>query len=274
MTAEIVPFGKYKGQPVEVLIADRDYADWLSQQPWFRERYAPTYQLIVNYGTAPTETPEHNEMQAAFLDATWALAVAKAAWEDAAFDSHSKRAAAWLHRIAALPATWAPRARRVGAVIDRLQFEDRGWDVTYDVVSATSDIQVSPPDCACGAGSHREWEANCPRHLSNSWDAGYGDSAAAFTRRSLLEGHVVTLDGDRWRTLVECKPDLGDDFPAVLRQIKARDTSTYHSRSVLLVRRAQFERVTLDNVSAIFLAASIKLLIESDLADTEQVGSP
>jgi len=35
MTGDIVPFGKYKGQPVEALQGDPAYADWLAAQPWF-----------------------------------------------------------------------------------------------------------------------------------------------------------------------------------------------------------------------------------------------
>ena len=69
MTAEIVPFGKHKGQPVEVLLADQDYLGWLVGQPWFRDRFPNIYQVVVNYGAEPrAETPEHNELQASFLD--------------------------------------------------------------------------------------------------------------------------------------------------------------------------------------------------------------
>ncbi len=46
--ADLVPFGKYKGQPVEALRADQAYADWLVAQDWFRERYQPIYQFIIN----------------------------------------------------------------------------------------------------------------------------------------------------------------------------------------------------------------------------------
>jgi uncharacterized protein (DUF3820 family) len=32
MAPNLVPFGKYKGQPVEVLAQDREYCDWLDAQ--------------------------------------------------------------------------------------------------------------------------------------------------------------------------------------------------------------------------------------------------
>jgi len=33
MPGEVVPSGKYKGQPVEVMAADTDYCEWLAAQP-------------------------------------------------------------------------------------------------------------------------------------------------------------------------------------------------------------------------------------------------
>ena len=31
--SELIPFGKYKGQPVEVLAQDKGYVEWLTAQP-------------------------------------------------------------------------------------------------------------------------------------------------------------------------------------------------------------------------------------------------
>jgi hypothetical protein len=65
---KIVPFGKYKGQPLEALANDRSYLDWLTAQDWFRERYANIYTLIVNNFAEPSETPDHNALQVLFLN--------------------------------------------------------------------------------------------------------------------------------------------------------------------------------------------------------------
>ena len=64
----IVPFGKYKGQPVEVLANDKPYLDWLQAQDWFRQRYAGIYTLIVNNFAEASETPDHNALQVLFLE--------------------------------------------------------------------------------------------------------------------------------------------------------------------------------------------------------------
>ena len=65
--ANIVPFGKYKGQPVEAMMADPAYCAWAMAQPGLRERFAGLFAVIVNGGVAPdAPTPEHNRMQLLF----------------------------------------------------------------------------------------------------------------------------------------------------------------------------------------------------------------
>src|SRR5260221_12243408 len=65
---QIVPFGKYKGQPVEVMQQDHQYVEWLMAQGWFRERFGGIYTMIINNFGEPAETPEHNALQAKFLN--------------------------------------------------------------------------------------------------------------------------------------------------------------------------------------------------------------
>lgn len=76
----IMPFGKYKGKPIEVLLQDEQYANWLKYQPWFREKFSNHYTLIVNNAsTEPVDTPEHNEMQVKYKSSDDRLKVAYAA---------------------------------------------------------------------------------------------------------------------------------------------------------------------------------------------------
>lgn len=69
----LIPFGKYKGQPIEVLQHDQQYIDWLMGQDWFRTKYQMVYNVIVNNFGEPAETPEHNQMQVKFLQLDWRL---------------------------------------------------------------------------------------------------------------------------------------------------------------------------------------------------------
>lgn len=65
----IVPIGKYKGMPLERLMADQPYADWLLAQSWFLDRYADMAQLLrMGRLNEPQDTPEHNAMVAGLID--------------------------------------------------------------------------------------------------------------------------------------------------------------------------------------------------------------
>jgi len=61
--SEIVPFGKYKGQPIEVMIADDPYVKWLLAQPWLKDRYGALHLTLLSVHE-PQDTPVHNLMQA------------------------------------------------------------------------------------------------------------------------------------------------------------------------------------------------------------------
>lgn len=64
----VVQFGKYKGQPVNRMLSDRDYCSWLSGQKWFRDRYSSVAALSDSaLGPSHSCTPEHNAMQNLFL---------------------------------------------------------------------------------------------------------------------------------------------------------------------------------------------------------------
>jgi len=68
MESKIIPFGKYKGQPLEVLQNDLQYLDWLRSQDWFKTTYPQINTIIINNFKEPDETPEHNKLQMLFLD--------------------------------------------------------------------------------------------------------------------------------------------------------------------------------------------------------------
>ena len=73
----IVPFGKYKDKPVELLLQDETYAKWLTGQDWFQQKFQSMYTLIIhNYHSEPVDTPEHNQMQVKFLNEAHAIKLA------------------------------------------------------------------------------------------------------------------------------------------------------------------------------------------------------
>jgi hypothetical protein len=68
MSAELIPFGKYKGQPLEAIQSDKQYIDWLLAQSWFKEKHEDIYTIIINNFQEPADTPLHNAMQMKFLN--------------------------------------------------------------------------------------------------------------------------------------------------------------------------------------------------------------
>lgn len=63
----LVPFGKYVGQALEVLLADKSYCAWMAGQASIREQYPYLYSLVLNDPENDIKTPNHNRMQAEYL---------------------------------------------------------------------------------------------------------------------------------------------------------------------------------------------------------------
>jgi hypothetical protein len=79
---DLVPFGKYRGQPVESMLADQNYLQWVMAQPglvaMIQGRY-PALFNIINIGAPRVEdTPEHNQLQAKFLQQAFQYAFIQA----------------------------------------------------------------------------------------------------------------------------------------------------------------------------------------------------
>ena len=69
-SAIVVPFGKHKGTTVvELLAKDPEYAEWIMAQGWVAERFAELHAALASRGAGADDTPEHNALQARFLDA-------------------------------------------------------------------------------------------------------------------------------------------------------------------------------------------------------------
>jgi hypothetical protein len=206
--ADIVPFGKYKNQPVEVLAKDEGYCEWLVGQGWVAERYPALHTLIINHCGEPTETPEHNALQLRFLDGGLCRKVAMCA---VLFKSH------WAEWFGAsgLP----PMFKACTPAVFERQGIDVQWQTEIWVPSAT-------------------WE-----------------HSSVFTKWTTLTTP----------TLVECKPSLGDDYPAVLRTAHATHCN------VVVSERCSFLGGTLDQVRQLFLASGVLLLQIHELKELPDV---
>jgi len=282
---QLWPFGKYQGQPVDRVMADHSYLEWVLNQPWFAEDYARLHRLIVNFGNEAQDSPEHNAFQIRFLEEEMRLAVARRlGFEelDGKLCGKQKAIARRIGRELGCRVHEKEAPLRVSAV----KFEESGWDVAFDILPASYVAFLDAKD----GQSYVE--------LLESWNK----PKLAELNRNRLKANHGTLDvavyepnkARRPRVLVELKPDLGDDYPSVLRQIQrypggenesfaetgrvrgrsrrplqfrdGREVAPSRDRKILIARRARFTTVTLEQVRAFFASASVELILEHELA--------
>jgi hypothetical protein len=201
---DIIPFGKYKGQPVEVLAQDKQYLDWLMQQDWFNSRYQSIKTLIINNFREPSETPEHNKMQAMFTEDSFC----------SRFIDHliSKRV------VAKIPESFTITSNGVRSL-----------------------CKVNDGDVVSIGGTKCSYEVN---GIDVVLDFNY---------------HVNGKYFDGATVLIELKPSLSDDYPAVLRQMMVNKST------ILLAGSYTGTGATLDQVRKIFKASNRTIVLLTDI---------
>lgn len=66
---QLMPFGKYKGQPLEIVMSDKNYVEWLTNQEFIKEeKNINIYNFLVNGNNDLAFSKEHNEIVAMFYD--------------------------------------------------------------------------------------------------------------------------------------------------------------------------------------------------------------
>jgi hypothetical protein len=251
MDDKIVPFGKYRGQPVEALAADRQYFEWLCGQAWFRERYQNIHTLIVNNFAEPNETPEHNRLQMRFLDDEFCADIVQAAGLSALRQKAKYVKEEWpktkesiardiaLYRekhvqIAEMNSDNEWKRRQMdGYKADQDKAEKKLMEETARYTDAQAFLNC--PEIETTKITHRKFEVA-------GWDIAF--------IAEWIAGECIASDC----FALEIKPSLGDDFPAVLRQMKARRRYPDSTRCALIIDDFAAIGATFDQVKAVFAA--------------------
>jgi hypothetical protein len=195
----VVPFGKYRGQPLAAMMADRQYCEWLASQGWFAEKYQPIYQVIVTGAAEPQDTPAHNRLQALFLDDQFCERFVRECGfrrEDASLESVSYR-----DDWRGIRDSKEILTQAIGPLKFFREFE--AGRLQIDVVLRSNYLQTGT--------------------------AVKQDEHQRFGEKDVIKsGEVFEFKevqyGPEYR--IEIKPSLGDDFPAVLRQARAKGCNT------------------------------------------------
>jgi hypothetical protein len=296
----VVPFGKYRGQPVEVLLQDTEYLQWLMAQQFLVTRYRAFYNHLVGYGAEAQDSPEHNQMQALFLEDSWCVAlggILRPEFLDLESPRKQAETSAGYQRFR----DWCQLEESEAYIYSR-KFENKGWDVTYSFSTASVNATrpAGMPGCTCVCDHADCSEESVCRNGKQSWgcmhqyhdsetlggvhgrsrknypDHDYANHCSRDCYWSGIDKEILGwLNHESHRTYypesassyneliyVELKPDLGDDYPAVLRQVTGYQC---HGARCVVVRRHAFEHVTWDQVRKIYAASGVILISEDEI---------
>lgn len=251
-SALIVPFGKHQGLTVaELLERDPNYAQWLLSQNWLAQRFAQLHAAIVTRGAIPDDSPEHNQIQARFLDPAFHTACLVAAAlgqlnyvKTKTHDIIAERRKELLH---------SHRQRLIDNkdTIDRYQNASGGW---------TAKMR---DQCIAAIPTYQQNLANAEAEILKPLPP--IETCVSFEQDGIDVIVQWNFTGDRRyfdETLkIEIKPSLGDDYPSVMRQM-----SRLGAR-VLVIDQYASSNLTLSTVREMFKANGQILLTIQDILD-------
>lgn len=326
----VVPFGKYKNQPLEALAADVDYVEWLREQPWFKEKFhwIDKQIVVVQHGSQePQETPEHNRLQAMFLEKPTRLAVLSlcSSLFSSIHSRYNKRTtdkAAKIREMVTHAEEYA--ADRCEALAKDIEEWKKHHSNAYDYCNIQREEQARRSTSAYSpyrtfyrtkVETPEERQRYCDdqmQHYAEKLDATKLEKdeyvrrcqeavtfCETYTHPAAdnLGSHVefetagvdVTLSGSYWDEVewvvsswpryscgpesvdlkiravtedikIECKPHLGDDYPAVLRQMNANGSK------VLVIGAFRSDAITLEQLRTFFKPKTVLTVEEIEAA--------
>lgn len=223
-SAVVVPFGKHKGATVaELLAKDPAYADWVMAQGWVAERFAELHAAIATRGAGTDDTPEHNALQARFLDAGFRIAtLCIVARDEIAEDK--RQTIHWARQD--IEDTIKNTSSNLENAVFRLNECRRatgGW------------MQEQLPTAEKDYARCAEAQRAAAERLSEFREADFGIETVVEFEKSGIDAVVKWGHGrqgakfhpeDMKKIKVELKPTMGDDYPTVMRQMQRLGAST------------------------------------------------
>ena len=212
--SEILTFGKYKGQPCEILAGDKQYCDWLCSQDWFRNKYINVYNIISNF-TVSEDTPDHNRMQALFLKDVFITKLAEAIFN---FD--------YLQEV---DRKLLEEQKKVLGSIRACRYSYIEKHRVCDKIGSCYNEEDYLKACPCEIDEKNDYEKYhkflekdmentikniVPEFEVNGWDVRIKPECGYFDE-----------------CYFELKPSVGDDYPTILREMKKHRNNIMISRS-------------------------------------------
>lgn len=273
---QAVPFGKYKNQPYEVLLADAGYAMYLlgSMYAKLQSQHPALLAFLVSRYGLPDSTPEHNRLQNRFLDESFAIRFAMAA------SPRLRQFLATLQHID-LGKAWADYVRRELTTEKERSDRRQRWDASSrmpelrdDLMRQASRLSFAPfPGAFEGATWLKPVACAELEFEKEGADVSYcvfgGAGLETVVPIKLGSNEVdeekrITTYGVNFPFRVEVKPIVGDDYPSILRAMKTVKTRQ------LLVGGFAGAGATWDELVKVFELSGITAVLLDDVENTPQ----
>jgi hypothetical protein len=270
----LVPFGKYKGQPIEVLANDSQYVDWALSQEGIKAKYPDFVNIVINNFQKPSETPDHNAMQVKFLDESYAIGFAETAMNVTSEKLQSVRMKACSRIMKAFHEQNDEGIKAlinidISTMIRKVMYADDalkntlGYKEHSKKRSAIKDkIYLSLENkfeyinanmqswCVV---SNREFETK------SGCDVSYKLYIEPWCDQYINNDTLGRHCSEGWLLKIEIKPAVSDDFPSVFRQMKRSKSN------ILFIKEYTGVGATKDELVQYFATNRIKVVFEEDL---------
>ena len=250
----IIPFGKYKGQKIDNLVNDADFrswCDWAINQPDIKVKYSTFCQIVVNNFSPPQDTPEHNILQNRFLDKNFCLALGKLCkWKLMKKVNCIKNLNDAINKALKMPDNNYYETNKKNEIIEELRsqkeyvnesvFEIDGKEFILDADTPLFGIKTV--------------------FEQDGWDViiQTDDSACQDDCKAFKDCYI-----NSYKIAVEIKPAIGDDYPAILRQMKA--TRIHPDFQCLVYEKYNAIGANIDQLKKVFASSGFLVFSFEDI---------
>jgi hypothetical protein len=274
----IIPFGKYKDQPVDVLKSDKQYLDWLMTQDWFKDRYPQLNTVIINNFKEPSDTPEHNALVANFLDDDFAYKLLSSYVDVAKLPSESES----LNSLGSKFKLSSYYDTEIKNIFKR-DFILNDINITFDLKKNFESKNGNDIEFTFFKTFKFKLVFNMPvddQYIIGriKYDKEFNKSEyfIVFKRDEIgcnfdENNNIISMNWvnlsytNHIRINVECKPIIGDDFPSIMRQCRSQGTNC------LVTHAYKGAGATLEQVKKMF--PDIKIFLVNEI-ESVQLAEP
>lgn len=261
----IIPFGKYKGQPITTLLADTKYLEWCKQQEWFK-KFPIVYNICVNQTIVNqnenSKTPEHNKIQNLFLEKENQNRLIDLLFK-ATKNKFNKINEGFNHKDYSEYFQGCKESSMTFHQLFKIkvEFETKyNWDILLQInKNWHSQIVVKFKE---------EIYKNNDLEIRQKY---FNDIFNFDMQTGVMYPKLIYIDS--YNIYIEIKPLLGDDYPNVLRKMNIQKDLTYCDLDkriiILLVKDFASSTTTREQIIQIFNQSNIKVIFLKDITEDD-----